>query len=164
MPDMSAPRWKPRVTVAAVIEREGRFLLIEEHTAGGLKLNNPAGHLDPGESPAEGCARETLEETAWHFTPTALVGIYMSRFTRAADGEDITYLRFAFCGTLGDHEPDRPLDEGIVGTVWMTVDEIRANAHRLRSPMVLQCAEDYLRGQRAPLAMLHTDASVYRRG
>ncbi len=162
MPDMSAPRWKPSVTVAAVIERDGRFLLIEEHTAGGLKLNNPAGHLDPGESPAEGCARETLEETAWHFEPTALVGIYMSRFTRAVDGEDITYLRFAFCGVLGAHEPGRPLDEGIVGTVWMTPDEIRANAHRLRSPMVLQCMEDYLRGQRAPLEMLYTDPSVYR--
>ncbi len=162
MPDMSAPRWKPSVTVAAVIERDGRFLLIEEHTAGGLKLNNPAGHLDPGESPAGGCARETLEETAWHFEPTALVGIYMSRFTRAADGEDITYLRFAFCGVLGAHEPGRPLDEGIVGTVWMTPDEIRANAHRLRSPMVLQCMEDYLRGQRAPLEMLYTDPSVYR--
>ena len=73
-------RWKPSVTVAAVIEQDGRFLLVEEHTADGLRLNNPAGHLDPGESPAQGCAREAMEETAWHFTPTALVGIYLSRF------------------------------------------------------------------------------------
>ncbi len=76
---MNAPRWKPSVTVAAIIEREGRFLMIEEHTARGLMLNNPAGHLDPGESPMQGCAREALEEAAWHFTPTALVGVYLSR-------------------------------------------------------------------------------------
>ena len=90
-------RFQPRVTVAAIIERAGRFLLIEEETSEGLRLNNPAGHLDPGEAPAEGCARETLEETAHHFTPTALVGVYLSRSTRL-DGEDVTYMRLAFCG------------------------------------------------------------------
>src|SRR5471032_1754877 len=98
-------RWKPNVTVAAVIERDGRFLLVEEHTAHGLKLNTPAGHLDPGESPAEGCAREALEETAHHFTPTALIGIYMARSRPLAErSEDITYMRFAFTGTLGAFE------------------------------------------------------------
>jgi len=162
-------RWRPNVTVAAVIERDGRFLLVEEHTAHGLKLNTPAGHLDPGESPAEGCAREALEETAHHFTPTALVGIYMARFQRAPSTataqrdseEDVTYLRFAFAGTLGAFEPGRALDEGIVRTLWMTPDELRASADRHRSPLLLECIEDYLAGQRHPLSLIHTDASVH---
>ena len=98
-------RWKPSVTVAAIIERDGRYLLIEEHTPEGLRLNNPAGHLDPGESPEQGVAREALEETAHAFTPTALVGIYLSRFQRESTGEDVTYLRFAYCGELGAEEP-----------------------------------------------------------
>jgi 8-oxo-dGTP pyrophosphatase MutT (NUDIX family) len=153
-------RWKPSVTVATVIEKEGRFLLVEEHTPEGLRLNNPAGHLDPGESPAQGCARETLEETAWHFTPTALVGIYLSRFQRAT--EDITYLRFAFCGELGTFDPDRTLDTGIVRALWMTPDEVRQSAARHRSPLVLQCMEDYLKGQRYPMALINTDPSVCR--
>jgi 8-oxo-dGTP pyrophosphatase MutT (NUDIX family) len=152
-------RWKPSVTVATVIEKEGRFLLVEEHTPEGLRLNNPAGHLDPGESPAQGCARETLEETAWHFTPTALVGIYLSRFQRAT--EDITYLRFAFCGELGTFDPDRTLDTGIVRALWMTPDEVRQSAARHRSPLVLQCMEDYLKGQRYPMALINTDSSVW---
>ena len=152
-------RWKPSVTVAAVIEQDGRFLLVEEHTADGLRLNNPAGHLDPGESPAQGCAREALEETAWHFTPTELVGIYLSRFQRP--DTDITYLRFAFCGTLGAFEAQRTLDTGIVRALWMTPDEIRASTARHRSPLVLQCMEDYLRGQRYPMDLVYTDASIY---
>ena len=152
-------RWKPNVTVAAVIEQDGRFLLVEEHTAEGLRLNNPAGHLDPGESPAQGCAREALEETAWHFTPTALVGVYLSRFQRV--DTDITYLRFAFCGTLGAFEAQRPLDTGIVRALWLTPDEIRASTVRHRSPLVRQCMEDYLRGQRHPMELVYTDASIY---
>ena len=166
---MSDLRWKPNVTVAAVIERDGRFLLVEEHTSHGLKLNTPAGHLDPGESPAEGCAREALEETAHHFVPTALVGVYMARFQRQPTAsaerrdseEDITYLRFAFAGTLGDFVQGRALDEGIVRTLWMTPDEIRASVDRHRSPLLLQCIEDYLGGARHPLSLIHTDASVY---
>ena len=152
-----AVRWKPNVTVAAVIEQDGRFLLVEEEAAGGLRLNTPAGHLDPGESPAEGCVRETLEETAHHFTPTALIGVYMARTRRV---EDITYLRFAFAGTLGTHEPGRTLDEGIVRTLWMTPDEIRASRARHRSPLLLQCVEDYLAGKRYSLDLIHLDASV----
>jgi 8-oxo-dGTP pyrophosphatase MutT (NUDIX family) len=153
------PRWKPSATVAAVIEQDGKFLLVEEHTPEGLRLNNPAGHLDPGESPAQGCARETLEETAYTFTPTALVGIYLSRFQRQQ--EDITYLRFAFCGTLGEFDARRTLDAGIVRTLWLTADEVRSSAARHRSPLLLQCMEDYLRGQRYPLALITTDASVF---
>ena len=166
---MADLRWRPNVTVAAVIERDGRFLLVEEHTSHGLKLNTPAGHLDPGESPAEGCAREALEETAHHFVATALVGVYMARFQRQPTAgaerrdseEDITYLRFAFAGTLGDFVQGRALDEGIVRTLWMTPDEIRASVDRHRSPLLLQCIEDYLGGARHPLSLIHTDASVY---
>ena len=154
---MGARRWKPNVTVAAVIERDGRFLLVEEHTPDGLQLNTPAGHLDPGESPAQGCTRETLEETAHHFTPTALVGIYMAR---ARPDDDLTYLRFAFAGVLGAQEEGRALDDGIVRTVWMSLDEIRGSAARHRSPLLLQCVEDYVAGQRHPLELIHVDASV----
>lgn len=153
-------RWKPSVTVAAIIEREGRFLLIEEQTPEGLRLNNPAGHLDPGESPADGCAREALEETTHAFRPTALVGIYVSRMLRASTGEDITYLRFAFCGELGDVVPGRTLDTGILRTVWLTPDEVRASRDRHRSPLVLRCMEDYLAGRRLPLDAVYTDPSV----
>lgn len=153
-------RWKPNVTVAAIIEKEGRYLLIEEHTQEGLRLNNPAGHLDPGESPAQGCAREALEETARPFRPTALVGIYLSRFQRPSTGEDITYVRMAFCGDIGDVQPQRQLDDGIVRTVWMTPQEVRDSADRHRSPLVLRCIEDHLAGQRFPLEVIHTDAAV----
>jgi ADP-ribose pyrophosphatase YjhB (NUDIX family) len=119
-------------------------------------LNNPAGHLDCGESPAQACIRETLEETAHAFTPIALVGIYLSR-QRRTDAEDTTYLRFAFCGALGAHDPTRALDTGIVRTLWLSADEIRACPERHRSPLVLQCLEDYLAGQRHPLDLVHTD-------
>lgn len=153
-------RWRPSVTVAAVIERDGRFLMIEEETSEGLRINNPAGHLDPGETPAEGCAREALEETAWHFRPTGLLGVYISRFQRSVTGEDITYLRFAFTGELGHEEVGRALDVGIIRTLWMTPDELRATAERHRSPLVLRCLEDYLAGVRLPLSAIYCDPSI----
>ena len=153
-------RWKPSVTVAAIIERDGKFLLVEEQTPEGLKLNNPAGHLEPGESLADGCAREALEETTHIFRPTALVGTYMSRMQRASTGEDVTYLRFAFCGELGEVKPGARLDEGIVRTLWMTLQEIRESTARHRSPLLLRCVKDYLAGQRLPLALVYTDPSV----
>ena len=139
--------WKPNVTVAALIERGGRFLLVEEETDDGLRFNQPAGHLDEGESLVAACAREALEETAWGFTPTALVGVY--QWTRPQG--DITYLRFAFSGELGAHEEGRALDSGILRAVWMTPYEIRASADRHRSPLVSQCVSDYLAGRRFPL-------------
>lgn len=154
-----AERWKPSVTVAAIIERDGRFLLVEEETSEGLRLNNPAGHLDPGETPVQGCIREALEETTHHFTPTALLGIYMSRTVRA-DGYDVTYLRMAFKGDLGEVVEDARLDKGIVRTIWMTPEEIRATAHLHRSPLVVQCMEDHLSGRSVPLEFVYTDPSV----
>lgn len=154
-------RWKPSVTVAAIIERDGRFLLVEEETSEGLKLNNPAGHLDPGESPAEGCAREALEETGCRFEPSHLVGVYLSRLRRPEIGDDFTYLRFAFCGRVGHRDPARPLDSGIVRTLWLTPDEIRASRERHRSPLVLRCMDDYLAGVRHPLSVIATDPSVF---
>ena len=153
-------RWKPNVTVAAIVEHDGRFLIVEEETADGLRLNNPAGHLDPGESPLQACVREVLEETAYDFEPQGLVGMYLNRFTRTRTGDDITYLRFAFCGRVGTHHGWRTLDDGIVRAFWLTLDELRACRERHRSPLLLQCIEDYLAGQRAPLALIHTDASV----
>lgn len=161
-------RWKPNVTVAAIIEKDfdgvRKFLLVEEETRDGLKLNNPAGHLDPGESPVQGCARETLEETAFHFTPTALVGLYLSRFERAQAGQDepldITYLRLAFCGELGEQVAGQALDEGIVRSLWLSANEIRASVARHRSPLLLTCMEDYLAGKRYPLELITTDPSV----
>lgn len=156
---MTRHRWKPNVTVAAVIEQDGRFLLVEEETSSGLMLNTPAGHLDPGESPADGCAREALEETAHRFTPTSLVGIYMARTRNGS--QDVTYMRFAFAGELGAREPGRALDHGIVRTLWMTPEEIRASTDRHRSPLLLQCVQDYLAGQRYPLSVVHVDPSVH---
>ncbi len=157
-------RWKPSATVAAIIEHQGKFLLVEEHTPEGLRLNNPAGHLDEGESLVEACAREALEETMHVFTPTHLLGIYMSRFQRPASADlaaqDITYLRFAFCGNLGALQAGCSLDTGIVRTLWLSPDELRASALRHRSPLVLQCMEDYLLGQRYPLSLIHTDTHV----
>jgi phosphatase NudJ len=154
-------RWNPSVTVAAVIEHDGRYLLVEEHTPEGLKLNNPAGHLEPAESPEQGVVRETLEETARDFRPEALVGLYLSRFVRPATGEDVTYLRLAYCGRVGEPLPGRALDAGIVRTLWMTLDELQASAARHRSPLVLQCVQDHRAGRRFPLAMVSADASLF---
>ena len=158
-------RWKPSVTVAAIIVRhvagEPQFLLVEEHTPEGLKLNNPAGHLDPQESPQQGVVREVLEETARVFTPDRLVGVYLSRFQRPSSGEDVTYLRFAFGGGVGEPDPQRPLDDGIVRTLWVTLAELRASRARHRSPHVLGCIEDYLAGRSYPLDAITTDATVY---
>ncbi len=142
--------WKPHVTVAAVIEQDGRFLLVEEQTDDGILFNQPAGHLDPGESLLAACAREALEETAYRFTPEVLLGIY--QWHQA--GRDRTYLRFAYTGSLHGHEPERALDDGILRAVWQTPEEIRALQARHRSPLVLRCVEDYLAGKRFPLELV----------
>lgn len=142
--------WKPHVTVAAVIEQDGRFLLVEEQTDDGILFNQPAGHLDPGESLLAACAREALEETAYRFTPEALLGVYQWYHA----GRDRTYLRFAYTGSLHGHETERALDDGILRAVWQTPEEIRALQARHRSPLVLRCVEDYLAGKRFPLELV----------
>ncbi len=142
--------WKPNVVVAAIVERDGKFLLVEEKAEGRLVLNQPAGHLDEGESLLHAVIRETLEETAWHFNPEALLGVY--RWPHPTKG--MTYLRFAFIGQVTRHEPDRTLDDGIVRAVWMSPEEIRAEKARHRSPQVERCLNDYLAGQRYSLELL----------
>lgn len=152
---MSTERWQPRVTVAAVVERDGRYLLVEERTPAGLRLNNPAGHLERGESPQQGAEREAFEETARRFTAEALVGVYLARLADA-DG-DVTYLRFAYCGRVSEPDPGAPLDDPVVRTLWLTLHEVRASAARHRSPLVLRCIEDHAAGQRFPLHVVHAD-------
>lgn len=155
-----ASRWKPSVTVAAVIEHAGRYLLVEEHTPEGLRLNNPAGHLEPGESPQDAVVREALEETGRRFEPQALVGVYLSRFQRAATGEDLTYLRLAFTGTVGEPDPGRTIDPEIVRVMWMTPQELLGCAPRHRSPLLMRCIDDHRAGRRYPLDLISTDPSV----
>jgi 8-oxo-dGTP pyrophosphatase MutT (NUDIX family) len=142
--------WKPNVTVAAVIERDGKFLLVEEETAQGVRFNQPAGHLESDESILDAVTREVLEESAYRFVPQHLLGIY--RWHSAES--DTTYLRFAFTGAISGHEADRPLDKGILQAVWLTPDEIRSTQQQHRSPLVLRCVEDYLAGKRYPLDLL----------
>ncbi len=146
--------------MAAVIEKDGRYLMIEEMTRDGLRINNPAGGLERGESPVEGAKREALEETACHFTPEALLGVYLARNPDSARGPGVTYVRFAFCGTASDPVPGRALDSPVVRTLWMTADEIVAAKDRLRGPLVLQCIEDHRAGRRLPLDVVYTHASV----
>jgi 8-oxo-dGTP pyrophosphatase MutT (NUDIX family) len=140
--------WKPNVTVAAVVERDGQFLFVEEHIDGQLLLNQPAGHLEPGESLLEAVKRETREETAWDFEPQALLGVYRWRTPDRAT----TYLRFAFSGAVRNRHSDQPLDATIQRVIWIRPEEI--GNHRLRSPLVMRCVDDYQRGCRYPLSLL----------
>lgn len=142
--------WKPNVTVAAVIERDGRFLMVEEHTADGLRFNQPAGHLEEGESLHAAAVREALEETAHRFVPESLVGVY--QWTRAPG--DITYVRFAFGGTADGPLAGAALDEGIVRALWLTRAELGESRARHRSPLVLQCVDDWIGGRRYPLELI----------
>ena len=158
---MAVQRFRPGVTVAAIIERDGRYLLVEEHTPEGLRLNNPAGHLEQGESPLQAVVREALEETACAFEPEALVGVYLSRFRRPASGEDVTYLRFAFAGRAGAPESGRALDEGIVRTLWLTPEQIRAERARHRSPLLMRCIDDHRAGRRYPLDLVQADPTLF---
>ena len=139
--------WKPAVTVAAVIERGGRFLFVEESIDGRLVLNQPAGHLDPGESLVAACRREVLEETAHDFEPRSLVGVY--RWHYAA--KDVTFLRFCFAGDVSGQDPTRTLDTEIVRLHWLTSAELAARKGEHRSPLVAKCVTDYLSGRRYPL-------------
>ena len=142
--------WKPNVTVAAVAVRDGKHLLVEEKDGGRLVLNQPAGHLDEGESLLNAVVRETLEETAWHFVPEFLIGVYRWPYPE----KGVTYLRFAFAGHVTGHEPERTLDASIVRALWLTPQEIAREAVRHRSPQVQRTLDDYLAGRRYPLELL----------
>ena len=143
--------WTPHVTVAAVVLHDGRFLMVEETVDNSIALNQPAGHLEENETLVQAVVRETLEETAWHFRPEALLGVYRWLSPR----NQVTYLRFAFTGALLRHEPQRPLDHGILRAVWMTPEAIRQSVASHRSPQVLRCVDDCLAGVRYPLTSLH---------
>lgn len=142
--------WTPHVTVAAVVERQGKFLMVEEDADGDTVINQPAGHWEENESLVDAVRRETLEETRWQFEPQHLLGVYRWRNV----GNGITYLRFAFTGRLLNEQPDRALDAGIRDVLWLTPDALRARAAQHRSPHVQRCVEDYLSGQRFSLALL----------
>jgi 8-oxo-dGTP pyrophosphatase MutT (NUDIX family) len=142
--------WKPHVVVAAIVERDGRFLMVEEKTEDGIQYNQPAGHLEAHESLTEAVIREALEETAHHFEPQALLGVYRWR----APHRDRVYLRFAFTGRVTGFDPDRALDRGILRAAWMTPEEIDAVRARHRSPLIAQCIADYRSGRRYPLDLL----------
>ncbi|MDP1862985.1 MAG: NUDIX hydrolase [Thiobacillus sp.] len=144
---MSDDTWTPHVVVAAIVERDGRFLLVEEHTSEGLRLNQPAGHWEPGETLVDAVRRETLEETAHHIDPLALLGCYSTYYPK----RDITYLRFAYICQETGLDDARTLDDGIVRAVWLTPDELAASPIPHRSQLVMRCVQDYLAGRRFPL-------------
>ncbi len=146
---MSSQRWAPHVTVATVVSRAGQLLLVEEEKHGRRVLNQPAGHLEPGESLVEAAVRETREETGWEVRPSAFIGAYQ---WDAPDGKP--FLRFAFAAEPVRHYPDQPLDTGIVRALWLTPAALQADMARLRSPLVWQAVSDWLAGQRHPLSML----------
>lgn len=155
LPPTPAARWAPRTTVAAVVtDAQGRYLMVEEHTPRGLRLNNPAGHLEPGESLLDAVVREVREETGRAFTPEALVGIYLARVEAPGAGLADAYLRFTFCGRVGEPEPGCVLDAPIVRTLWASRAELAAEPLRLRSPMVMRSLDDHAAGCRFDLAVL----------
>jgi ADP-ribose pyrophosphatase YjhB (NUDIX family) len=151
IPHRPSGTWRPDVTVATIVQRDGRFLLVEEMVGGRCVLNQPAGHLEAGESLVEAARRETLEETAWHVAPTDLVTI--SQWSNAPGGRH--FLRFTFAAEAERHEPERRLDAGIVRAAWLSRDEIAAAHERLRSPIVLASIDDWIEGRRYPLDMLN---------
>ncbi len=144
--------WLPHVTVAAIIEQDGRFLMVEERDAGRPAFNQPAGHLEDRESLLEAVIREVREETTRSFTPEYISGVYQWRHPNTTK----TYLRFCFYGQCGAHDPQLTLDPDIVTTHWLTFDEIRSRASSLRSPLVIRCVDDYLSGQRLALNLVNT--------
>lgn len=145
MREIQLPR--PVVTVATIVARDGAFLLVEEETSAGVRINQPAGHLEAGESLVRAAARETLEETGHHITPTALVGIYRWQAPEAGT----TFIRFAFAGDVIGHDASRALDVGILRVLWLSYDELVAERARHRSPLVLRCIDDFRAGVRRPL-------------
>lgn len=150
-------RWTPHATVATIVEQNGRFLCIEEHSSslGKLVINQPAGHVEPGESFVAAAIRETQEETGWTVQPTALLGMYVY----TAPSNNVTYHRYCFIANAISYDPDQPLDAGIEHALWLSIDELQARSEQLRSPMVLKCIKDYLAGRRFPLDFIVEQAA-----
>ena len=142
--------WKPNVTVASIVELDGKFLMVEEESPNGPVLNQPAGHLELDESMEDAVVRETLEETGYSFTPEAIVGSYLWH----NGGNETTYYRTTYVGTVCDVTIATELDEGIIRALWMTHTEILANKDRLRSPVILESLDDYLLGKNYPLDLI----------
>ncbi len=142
--------WKPRVTVAAIIERDDRFLMVEEETSNGLAFNQPAGHLEENETLIDAVIRETLEETAWHFRPESIVGIHIWKHPQKED----SFLRVSFKGVVTAHDDSLDLDEGIIRALWMSRSELASHPDKLRSPLVLSTIDSYFSGERYPLSIL----------
>lgn len=142
--------FQPHLTVAAVAEREGRFLVVEELVGGERVINQPAGHVDDAESLLDAVRRETLEETGWQFEPLALVGVY--RWRHPGNGE--TFIRATFGGELTDQVHVRPPDAQILATHWLSREELGNGQWQLRSPLVTRCIDDYLAERRYPLSLL----------
>ncbi len=143
--------WRPDLAAAAIVQRDNRFLIVEENIRGSLVFNQPAGHVDDGESIIDAVVRETLEETAWHIRPLALLGMYLWR--NPQNGHSI--LRVAITGEVIRHEPDRQLDVPVVAAHWMEREALLAQPAKLRSPLVMRCIDDYLAGQRHDLSALN---------
>ncbi|MEE5055998.1 NUDIX hydrolase [Pseudomonas alliivorans] len=146
--------WQAHVTVATIVEDQGRFLFVEEIKGGRKVLNQPAGHLDPNESLQRAAVRETLEETGWDVELTSVVGIYL--YTAPSNG--VTYQRICFAAKALRHHPDYTLDDGIVGPIWLTRDQLLGEQDRWRSELVLRCVDDYLNGERFSLELLRDKA------
>lgn len=146
--------WQPDVTVATVVVRDGRLLMVEETVAGRLVLNQPAGHLEPDESLLDAALRETREETGWEVSLTAFVGAYQWKAPPVDGSPGRHYLRFAFAAEPVGHDPSRPLDTGIVQALWLTPTELQGLHDRHRSPLVWQVVADYLAGRRHPLDLM----------
>lgn len=147
---MTSERWTPHATVATIVERDGRFLMVEEYAQGNTPvINQPAGHIEEGETVITAARRETLEETGWSVEPRGLVGLYI--YTSPVNG--VTYHRYCLFADAIAEVPDAILDEGIIGPRWLTLEELQTTA-QLRSPMVLTCVEDYVAGKRYPLDVI----------
>jgi ADP-ribose pyrophosphatase YjhB (NUDIX family) len=153
-------KWRISVTVSAIIEKNNKFLMVEEQTRDGILLNQPSGHLEAKESPLEASIRETREETSFEFIPSYFLGVYLCQAMSKKDNHSVTYLRLAFCGNVGKFY-NQPLDDGIICTHWLSYEEIIQQKNRLRTPLVLTCINDYMNGQRLNLNSVHAHSSVW---
>ena len=147
--------WTPHATVATIIEKDQKFLMVEEDAEGKIVINQPAGHIEANESISDAALRETLEETRWQVKLTHFVGIYTYE---APNG--ITYYRFCFAADAVKHHPNLPLDTGIIDAHWLSLEMIRQQSERWRSPLVIRCLEDYANGQRMPLSIIYEHSKV----